>query len=137
MTTISFFAIMKPPTTTLQMKKVRVVNGKPQWYEPEAVADARAKLKAHLASHRPEAPLDGPLELYTAWHFPLCGEHHDGEFRISKPDTDNLQKLLKDVLTNLGYWVDDARVAREITEKYWAKVPGIYVRISELGGQDQ
>lgn len=132
MSGLAFFAVMDPPTTTHQMKKVRVVNGKPKWYEPEAVADARAKLSAHLAKHRPEAPFDGPLELYVAWHFPLCSDHRDGEFRTSKPDTDNLQKLLKDTLTNLGYWVDDARVAREIVEKYWARVPGIYVRISGL-----
>ena len=133
MSGMAFFAVMEPPTTTHQMQKARVLHGKPQLYEPADVADARAKLKAHLAGHRPDAPFDGPLELYTAWHFPLCGDHQDGEFRISKPDTDNLQKLLKDVLTGLGYWVDDARVAREITEKYWAKVPGIYIRLRSLG----
>ena len=43
-------------------------------------------------------------------------------------------KMLKDVMTNLKYWKDDSLVASEITEKFWADVPGIYVRIEELGG---
>ncbi len=68
----------------------------------------------------------------TKWCFPLTGKHRDGEYKTSRPDTDNLQKLLKDVMTDLGYWKDDAQVASEITEKFWAKIPGIYIAIEEL-----
>jgi Holliday junction resolvase RusA-like endonuclease len=35
-------------------------------------------------------------------------------------------------MTHLGYWEDDALVASEITEKFWADTPGIYIRIEEL-----
>ena len=35
-------------------------------------------------------------------------------------------------MTELGFWKDDALVASEITEKFWADVPGIYVRIEDL-----
>ena len=72
-----------------------------------------------------------PMVLTTKWCFPN-GRHADGEYRTSKPDTDNLQKLLKDVMTQQGFWKDDALVASEITEKFWAKIPGIYIRIEEL-----
>lgn len=41
---------MRPPTCTAQEKQVRVVHGKPQFYEPQALAAARAKLRAHLGS---------------------------------------------------------------------------------------
>lgn len=41
-------------------------------------------------------------------------------------------KLLKDVMTGLGYWADDAQVASEITEKFWSEQPGLYVRIEQL-----
>lgn len=54
------------------------------------------------------------------------------EYRITKPDTDNLQKMLKDCMTLVGFWKDDALVASEITEKFWAEKPGIYIRIEEL-----
>lgn len=50
----------------------------------------------------------------------------------TKPDTDNLQKLLKDCMTKLGYWQDDAQVASEIVEKFWADTVGIYIKIEEL-----
>jgi len=66
------------------------------------------------------------------WCFPLSGEHRDGEYRTSKPDTDNLQKLLKDVMTVNGFWKDDAQVASEICEKFWTKIPGIYIAVEEI-----
>ena len=39
-----FFMAMRPPTCTAQEKQVRVLHGKPQFYEPQALAAARAKL---------------------------------------------------------------------------------------------
>ena len=36
------------------------------------------------------------------------------------------------IVTDVGFWTDDALVASEITEKFWAKVPGIYIAIEEL-----
>ena len=50
---LEFFLPMRPPTATHQEKQVRVVNGKPVFYDPPQVLDARAKLTAHLSSHRP------------------------------------------------------------------------------------
>ena len=125
-----FMPMEKVPTVTHQEKAVRVANGKPVFYEPAELKEARAKLEAHLARHVPKEKMRGPLELVAKWCFPR-GKHADGEYRVTKPDTDNLQKLLKDVMTRLGFWTDDAQVAREITEKFWAEVPGIYVRVSE------
>lgn len=128
---IEFFMAMDPPTATHQEHKVAVVNGRPVFFEPPELKAARAKLTAHLAGYKPKTVLDGPLELVTTWCFPRGG-HADGGYRTSKPDTDNLQKLLKDCMTATQFWKDDALVVREITEKFWAEVPGIYIRISEL-----
>ncbi len=75
--------------------------------------------------------VESGCRLVTKWCFPN-GRHKDGEYRITKPDTDNLQKLLKDCMTMCGFWKDDALVASEIVEKFWAEVPGIYIRIEEL-----
>ncbi len=123
---------MLPPTATHQEKQVRVVKGKPVLYDPPEVADARAKLTAHLAGHRPERPLEGPVRLVVKWCFPR-GRHADGEYRASKPDVDNLQKLLQDCMTAAGFWRDDAQVASLTAEKFWAEIPGLYVRAEELG----
>ncbi len=127
-----FFMPMVPPTSTHQEKKWTVIKGKPVPYEPQELKDARAKLTAYLAAHKPEEKYTVGVRLFTKWCFPIAGNHKNGEYKTSKPDTDNLQKLLKDCMTSVGFWVDDAQVASEITEKFWADVPGIYIRIEEL-----
>ncbi|MDD3393929.1 MAG: RusA family crossover junction endodeoxyribonuclease [Anaerotignum sp.] len=129
--TTEFFIAMLPPTVTHQEKKVSVVNGKPVFYEPPELKEARAKLTAHLSKYVPNEPYTDAVRLITKWCFPR-GKHKDGEYKKTKPDTDNLQKLLKDVLTDLHYWKDDALVASEIIEKFWAELPGIYIRIDGL-----
>jgi Holliday junction resolvase RusA-like endonuclease len=129
---IDFFMAMSPPTSTHQMKKVRVVKGKPSFYEPAEVKAARVKLQAHLGKHVPEEKLEGPVRMMTKWLFPVTGKHKDKEYRITKPDTDNLQKMLKDVMTDLGFWKDDCQVCSEITEKFWAEIPGIYIVIESI-----
>ena len=112
-----FFMPMIPPTKTHQEKQVRIVKGKPVFYEPAELKAARQKLRDHLGRHQMEQPFEGAVRLTTWWCFPR-GEHHDGEYRINKPDTDNLVKMLKDVMTELGFWRDDAQVASEVIEKY-------------------
>lgn len=127
-----FFMAMNPPTVTHQEKQVHVVNGKPVFYERPELKAARQKLEAYLAKHKPPRKMTGGVELVVQWCFP-AGRHSDGEYRTSKPDTDNLQKLLKDCMTKVGYWKDDAQVCREVVEKFWADIPGIYICIKELG----
>lgn len=126
-----FFVAMIPPTKTHQEKDITVRSGKPVVYEPQELKNARVKLMDHLGRFIPEQPYTTGVRLYTKWCFPR-GKHRDGEYRITKPDTDNLQKLLKDVMTRLGFWTDDALVASEIVEKFWATVPGLFIRIEEL-----
>jgi Holliday junction resolvase RusA-like endonuclease len=126
-----FFA-MVPPTVTHQEKKIGVRKGKPYTYEPEELKAARAKLEAHLGQRAPAEPITGAIQLVVKWCFPITGEHVNGEYKTSKPDTDNLQKLLKDVMTDVGYWKDDAQVASEIVEKFWATIPGIFIRVEPI-----
>ena len=87
---------------------------------------------AHLGQHVPDKKYTTAVRLITKWCFPITGKHQEGEYKATKPDTDNLQKMLKDCMTDVGFWTDDALVASEITEKFWAKVPGIYIAIEEL-----
>ena len=41
-------------------------------------------------------------------------------------------KALVDCMTQLGFWADDAQVVSEIIEKFWAKTPGVYIRVDIL-----
>ncbi|MBO1909635.1 RusA family crossover junction endodeoxyribonuclease [Sporosarcina sp. 6E9] len=124
--------LKKVPTTTHQQKAVRVVNGKPVFYEPNDLKAARALLMAHLGKHVPEKKFTGPVQLIVKWCFPITGKRQNGEWKTTRPDVDNSQKLLFDCMTDLGFWKDDSLVVSLIAEKFWASLPGIYIKIEEV-----
>jgi len=129
---IQFFLPMKnPPTVTQQEHKVAVRNGKPVFYEPAELKAARTTLMDSMAAYSPETPLSGPVRLVTKWIWD-GGEDAPARYKTTKPDTDNMIKMLKDCMTRTGFWKDDAQVASEITEKFFGPHPGIYVLIIEL-----
>ena len=115
---IEFFMAMEPPTITYQMKGVAVKNGKAFMYNSAELNAAKIKLRAYLSGHVPEKPLEGPVWLGVKWCFSIKGNHRDGEYKTSKPDTDNLEKMLKDVMEELGFFKNDAQVASEHIEKF-------------------
>ena len=130
---VEFFIPGPPPTVTHQQHQIAVRNGRLVVYEPGRLKAAREQFRLGVYPHRPEKPLTGPLRLTCKWCFPLNSRHRDdGEYKATRPDTDNLQKLLKDVMTVAGFWQDDAQVASEISEKFYAAVPGIYIRVETL-----
>lgn len=135
---LQFFLAMQPPTVTHHSKQLHayIKDGRPKaaLHDSEELRDARAKLHAYLAKHRPQRPMEGPVRLVVKWLFEK-GSHGDGEYKTSKPDTDNLQKALKDCMTQLGFWHDDAQVASEVVEKFWAARPGIFVQVEEIGNE--
>lgn len=127
-----FFMPMIPPAVTHQEHKIRIINNKPVIYEPAGLKAAKSKLEANLAKHIPEEKYIDGVQLICKWLFPVTGKHKNGEYKTTRPDTDNLQKMLKDLMTKLGYWKDDALVVSEIIEKFWADRPGIYICIHEI-----
>lgn len=133
MSMIKFFMPMIPPTVTAQEHRVgrKTKGGKVLFYDSPELADARDKLTAHLARHKPEKPLEGAVTLAVSWYFPITGKHHNGEWKTSKPDTDNLVKLLKDCMTKVGFWHDDAQVCYELVTKVYSDVPGIGIAVKK------
>ena len=130
-----FFLQIEPPTATAQEKKVTVVHGRPVFYDPTPVKEAKKLLTEQLLPYSPQRPMEGAVSLKTVWLFPKGRAHRHGEWRVTKPDTDNLQKLLKDCMTRCGFWRDDAQVVRETVEKRWAAEPsGIYIEITRPEG---
>lgn len=125
-----------PPTTTAQTREVGIKpNGKPYLYKPDKLLQAEINIRNSLARFRPETPITNkPIRLTVKWLYPITNakKHRNGEYKLTRPDTDNLQKLLKDCMTDLGFWVDDSLVCSEIVEKFWADTPGIYVRIEVM-----
>ena len=132
---MQFFIPMIPPTVTHQDKKIRAFmkGGKPcaVLHDSERLKAVKQKFHAYLAPYRPPQPLTGPVRLVVKWIFPADG-HPTGEWKTTKPDTDNLQKALKDTMTRLHYWQDDAQVASEIVEKFWGNPCGIFISVTSL-----
>lgn len=127
---IEFFMAMKPPTVTHQEKKVNFKTK--TFYEPEELKEARSKFIGYLYKHKPARKLRGSLRLCVKWCYPLRNAKKDGEYKDTKPDLDNVQKLLQDCMTEVGFWKDDAQIASLICEKFWAEIPGIYIGIDKI-----
>lgn len=52
---------------------------------------------------------------------------------MTRPDTDNLEKMLKDCMTEVGFWKDDALVVSETVYKIWSDEPtGISIELNAL-----
>ena len=130
---MKIFLLMDPPTVTAQERKVVVVKRKPIFYKPENVKKAQEEIIRYLKPFKPSVPMEGPIELRVEWLFPKGTRHKHNEWRITKPDTDNLEKMLKDCMTLLGFWKDDAQVVKETCEKKWSDEPtGIAIQIEIL-----
>ena len=129
---------MIPPTATAQQKGERVIGGYIQHYKKKNVAEAEAVLRDALLPHVPEEPIAGkPIALRVLWEFPYpksAKKHPRGQCRnkITRPDTDNLNKLLKDVMTDMGFWKDDALISMECIWKVLSDEPGIWISINEM-----
>ena len=129
---------MIPPTATAQQKGERVVGGYIHHYKKKNVAQAEAILRDALLPYVPEAPIaDKPICLEVYWLFPFpksARKHEPGvpRCKITRPDTDNLNKLLKDVMTDMGFWKDDALICIERIAKYYTDEPGIQISIRQM-----
>lgn len=131
---MKIFLLMTPPTVTAQENKVAVVRGKPIIYKPEKIKQAKKEITKHLRPFVPSVPLEGAIELKVVWYFPRGKSHKHLEWRTTRPDTDNLEKMLKDCMTELGFWKDDALVVSETVYKVWSDEPtGIAIEINKLG----
>ena len=129
---MEFYLDINPPTVTAQEHKVRVNRGRPMFYNTAKLKQAQAVFESLLMRYRPQQPLDGPVALTVDWFF-FTGSHKDGEWRITRPDTDNLQKLLKDCMTRVGFWKDDSQVCVEMISKRWARSKrGIGIKVVNL-----
>lgn len=132
----TFFMKMQPPTITQQEHKIgKSKSGRPYIYEPAELKDAREKLTAHLSQFKPPRKLQGPIRLSVTWYFYSSRVKEVFAWRTKKPDTDNLNKMLKDCMTRLDYWEDDAQVVYECIYKMDISdkdAAGINIEIWEL-----
>ena len=133
---------MIPPTATAQQKGERVVNGYIHHYKKKNVAAAEAILRDALLPYVPTEPItDEPILFRAVWEFPYpksAKKHRPGfeRWKFTRPDTDNLNKMLKDVMTDMGFWKDDALISTEMIMKVYSDEPGIDIIFETLSKYD-
>lgn len=125
-----FFPIFIEPSRVTHQSGTRITTG--HTYKTAALKEWEATLEQALEKYTLPSPLKGAVALDVSWYFKTTDKKKYGLWKVTKPDTDNMQKTLKDIMTKMGFWKDDAQVVVERVEKVWSDVPGIFIQIEEL-----
>lgn len=135
---IQFFVPMEEiPKRTAQQKGVRIVGGKPHFYTKKNLEDVASFYAWVFKGYRPERPLEGQIALSIVFHYPARRPHKNGQGKTTRPDVDNLAKLPIDVLTKLGFWLDDSQIISLSLGKFYSENVGVMVKIAEFDKEQQ
>ena len=85
-----------------------------------------------LFPYTPELPSDKPIKLVVWFGFDTKEKRKWGHYKTTRPDCDNYVKEFKDVMTKVGFWLDDAQVVDLHIIKTYSENAFIWVRIDEL-----
>ena len=105
-----------PPTRTAQQKGLTVRGGYAHFYEKKSVTQAKSALAWKLKKYVPSEPISGAISIMIEWDFELKKQKVPA-WKTTRPDLDNLEKGLLDVMTDLGFWNDDAQIVIKHTLK--------------------
>ena len=137
-----FFIDCIPPKSTAQasLRIMKRSNGT-QFvgkYAKSKGKKTQDELMRWLADHVPPEPYTKPVQLTVDWNYPWRKQEPKknratgSKWCDTRPDVDNLCKLLLDCMTKLGYWTDDSLVASLTFNKRWVDSPGIGIEIKDL-----
>jgi Holliday junction resolvase RusA-like endonuclease len=110
-------------------------------FTPGTAEEWKSLVATAAKSETPPQPLEGPVSVQIDFYMPRPKSLYrksDPESIVwcgSKPDADNLAKAVIDAMTQLGWWRDDAAIARLlVTKSYTAKhgTPGARVKVEAL-----
>lgn len=108
-----FISCEKLPKATAQQKGVSIAkNGKPHFYEKKKVTSARKFYADAIREEMKRAgweTCEGPVFVSMGFLFTQKTKPKT-EFKTTRPDLDNLMKLVLDAATDAGAWRDDALI---------------------------
>lgn len=90
-----------------------------------------------LSPHKPPKPFGEPIRLEVKWVYPFRKTEPkknriEGLPCTTRPDCDNLCKLLLDIMTRLGFWVDDSIIYDLHFTKVYSDNPHIEINIEKV-----
>ena len=138
---MKFFIKCNPPKSTAQAS-MRIMKRSDGTQFVGKFANSKGKrtqndLMSLLREHVPETASDCPVSVCIVWAYPWRkSETKKRKARgwqpcDTRPDCDNLCKLLLDCMTRLGFWNDDSQVYDLHFVKKWCDTPGIGIEITE------
>lgn len=129
-----FLPMEKIPTATLQQKRAAYVKGRLMMYEPQNVKEAKSYYEHLLRPYRPSQPITNPVCIYIRWAFPIKDKKKWNTWKTSKPDVDNLEKILIDRFVKTRFIEDDSLVVSLLGEKVYVEPGrgGIHIQITEV-----
>jgi Holliday junction resolvase RusA-like endonuclease len=122
-------------------------NGFARAYTPTETVRAEHDVAVLAAAHAPETPHDGAVVIDLTFVLPIpaswprkrqAAALAGAVQPTSKPDRDNLEKLILDALTRSGqWWRDDSQIVDGRTRKVYGLVPCTRVVVELLKGAPQ
>ena len=125
-----FTPIAVVPRTTAQQKKFSTKTKR--FYETGKVKNSKATLQRALSGFQPKQEYKTGIRLKVVWIFKPTQKSKDGERKATRPDLDNLQKLLQDVMCDMKFYKDDGLITDLEVSKRWHKNSGLYIEIEEV-----
>ena len=129
---------LKTPPAGQPRPRFRVQSGHACAYPSPKQQKLEKAILEQLMDQMPAQQIDGCIKVDLTALFPIPKAVAkkdrpllDGKLKVTKPDIDNVAKLILDVFTKAGLWKDDNRVAVLNVQKRWIDDPvgGWSVRI--------
>lgn len=101
-------------------------------YRKAKVQALRTELAYRLNRYAPAKPSEAPIRLTVFVGFDVKNTKLWGQYKTTRPDGDNYIKEIKDVMTRLGFWLDDAQVVDERIVRHYSEKGTITIQIDDL-----
>lgn len=136
---MKFTLNIEPPKATAQQKGAFVCNNKIRFFEKSKVKSAREILYSALLPYKLNQTIDGAVNLTVKFFFSYRKSEKKSITKNNliiphtvRPDLDNLEKLLLDVMTAMQFWKDDSQICVKWTEKHFSQKGKIEIEIQEI-----
>ena len=107
------------PFGTAQMKRYDGRSG--HFFKSARLMQTEATYMGRLLPHCPKEPSELPIALSIEFRYSAKSKMLRGTWKTSRPDVDNIAKLLIDCMTKSGFWKDDSQIVRLTLEKNYSE----------------
>lgn len=130
------------PTTATHQSSLRVLKGRGGKffigkYKKSKLKDWIEEFKLKIKSSKPSYPLDGPVSVIIEFYFPWPKstskiKSQTEYWKTTRPDLDNMEKMIFDTLTDEGFLTDDSIICHKHSVKKLSNKPRIFIELKKI-----